>query len=673
MAYAPVSFMIRSLKNDVVALEYPINYFMSQCIHNGEIPYWFNTWAMGFPLQSNLTWGIFSTPQMVFCSVFKYDIFILHIELMFFVLMAGWGMFYLLKKFFIKDEGIALILACSYMLSGFITGSGQWMLYISAAAFIPFVLSSLIQLLRNPSFKHAMLFAVVYFMMFTSVYAAFNIITTYCLFIFTIWHLLNPGIEKSKRIGQLKYLGLALIITSLFCLPCILSTIELLQYMSRGKPLSANTNFFNSNYLPLSGISSMLLPFSSVKMRLPNTEGTMFNSYAGLFTVLTLPVAIAQTIKEKNRTALAIALVALLFLLISFGSILPVRNALNILPGFSYFRNPGLFRLYFIFFLIIYIAIAFRNFSWKEIFDLNQAVFPRHLRLGFFILLLFCLVALVLHFSDGKNLSFSSLQGLIKNISYPQTVFINALIQIVFLVTIFLFTSIAKYKLAKIFIIGELIVNTLFCTPYFTVSSYSLPEVNNILHSVKGFPVQKQKVNEAAAIYRDEKGNEWANVNIFHKEVSVNESYRGPLVLKNFSKFADDSSVAKKVFDHALLFPGDSTDNKNEIKLILQRPTHIKIEVIATEATSVTVMQNYFPGWKVYYNDKKLELVKNNKPGMSVNIPAGKGTIDFIFSKRSVWVTALLLHLIVICFLFIYIYQIIKGKLRSSFPSLQNQ
>src|SRR5215475_5102496 len=104
LAFAPVSFMIYALKNDIIVLEYPINYYMSQCIHNGEIPYWFNTWGMGFPLQSNLTWGIFSTPQILFCSVFNYNIYILHIEFIFFVLLSGWSMFYLLKKSLLKDD-----------------------------------------------------------------------------------------------------------------------------------------------------------------------------------------------------------------------------------------------------------------------------------------------------------------------------------------------------------------------------------------------------------------------------------------------------------------------------------------------------------------------------------------------------------------------------------------
>ena len=62
------------------------------------------------------------------------------------------------------------------MLSGFMTGSTQWLLYITAAAFIPLVISSLLQLLHSPTSRHAFQFAVFYTLMFTSVYAAFNII-----------------------------------------------------------------------------------------------------------------------------------------------------------------------------------------------------------------------------------------------------------------------------------------------------------------------------------------------------------------------------------------------------------------------------------------------------------------------------------------------------------------
>jgi len=671
LAFAPVSFMLRSLKNDVVALEYPINHFMSQCIRNGEIPYWFNTWAMGFPLQSNLTWGIFSTPQMLFCSIFNYDIFTLHIEFMFFVLMAGWGMYYLLKKYFLNDETISLLLSCCYMLSGFITGSGQWMLYISAAAFIPFVVSALLQLLKTPSLRHAVLFSVFYFLMFTSAYAAFNIISTYCLVLFTIGYFFSVGEERLKKIKQLKYISLAGILAALLCLPCLLSTVELLNNISRGNPITSNAGFFNSNYLHPYGLGSMLFPFSSVKMSFQNTEGTMLDTYAGLFTLLILPVTIMQAIKEKNRKALILLMSSIFFLLISFGSLLPLRNALNILPGFSYFRHPAIFRYYFIFFLIIYLAAALRNISWETIFNLKNGQYSRILKLCFLALALLCIIGLLLNSNSIR--SFDSASQLIKNISFSQSIFISAAIQLFFLSVIFYISFRKQFRFIKLFFAAELIVNTILCTPYFVVSSYSLPQVNSIFHSEKGFPLQHEKINHVTTTYIDEKSNRWSNVNIFHKKVSANESYRGPLELKKFSLYPNEGTTSNQLFDHHLVFSeNDSMEGNERVNVILQHPTHIKVQVNTNDPTTITAMQNYFPGWKAYYNDKYVKFIKTDIPGLTVAVPKGIGTVDFIYSKRNIWITALLLHLFTIFFLLNYIAWKIK-KIRSSFLSLPSR
>ncbi|MBK6938244.1 MAG: hypothetical protein IPH18_16295 [Chitinophagaceae bacterium] len=57
--------MMFTIKNDVLMIEYPIQHFISESLRNGNYPLWFNTWGMGFPLQSVLSWGVFSTPQML--------------------------------------------------------------------------------------------------------------------------------------------------------------------------------------------------------------------------------------------------------------------------------------------------------------------------------------------------------------------------------------------------------------------------------------------------------------------------------------------------------------------------------------------------------------------------------------------------------------------------------
>jgi hypothetical protein len=655
LAFAPVSFMQYALKNDITAIEYPINYFISQSIHNLEVPYWFNTWGMGFPLQSNLTWGIYSTPQVVFSTVFNYNIYVLHIEFMFFILLSGWGMFHLLKKFLVKDETLALILSICYMLSGFIVGSSQWLLYITAAAFIPILINSLLQLLHSPSLRTAMLFAVVYCLMFTSVYAAFNIITTYSLIVFLLIYLSTLKTSKKEKIKQVIYLGLAGMLTAVLCFPCLYYTAELLNYIDRGNGIG-NTEFFNSNYLHPASLSGMLLPFSSVKMSFANTEGTMFHSYAGLFTLLFLPVAVRQVIKEKSRPAIILLVATLLFLLFSFGGITPLRNALNILPGFSYFRNPGIFRLYFIIALIFFLGITFKNISWNDLLDKQNRV----LKSTFYILAATCLIVLLMNISVLKTFSSSSVNELIKNISYKQAIVASAAIQLVILLTLFFLIIKKHFKPAKLLFIADMIVNTIICTPYFTVSSYSLADINKIYASQNEFPVQRLKVNETPTTFTDNKMNTWYNVNVYQKQVSSNDSYRGPLTLKQFSSFLSDTALSK-TFDHGIVFAGaDTGATNNKIVTVLQEPTHIRVSLEIHDETTITAMQNYFPGWKAYYNDRPVEFINKDKPGLTVSVPKGVGTVDFKYEKKEVWLSALILHFVIIIFLLFQFYLIIK-------------
>lgn len=668
LAFAPVSFMLKSLKNDIVAIEYPINYFLSQCMHSGEIPYWFNTWGMGFPLHSSLTWGIFSTPQILFCAIFDYNIYTLHIEFIFFLLMAGWGMYYLLKKYFLHDEKISLVLSICYMLSGFMVGSTQWLLYITAASFLPFAVISLLNLLRTPSFKNALQLAVIYTMMFTSVYAAFNIITTYSFILFVIIFLWQQKSDKKTKLASFNYIALAGIFTLLLCGPCIYYTTELLSYIDRGSAINSNISFFNSNYLHPSALSSMLLPFSSVRMSFPGTEGTMLNTYAGLFVLLLVPGAIAETVKVKNKTAILMFALSLLFLLISFGGITPVRNVFNILPGFSYFRHAAIFRLYFLLSLIIFLATSLRNKSFEELFDFKNNRFAKKNHYFLWLLMTTFITVLFFNVKSFSSLSFISVNGFIKNINLSQTIFISSFIQLVILTAILVTAKTKRFRITKLLLVSDLILNTLVCTPFFSVSSYSLPEVNNILYSKKGFPVQETNINEAAATYTDDKMNRWMNVNIFAKEISYADSYRGPLTLKDFSHFKTDSINAISLFNKKLVFAVD--DSIGTVQILLQKPDYVSVKANLTKPTEVILMQNSYPGWKAYYNGQETDLIKNGKTGITISVSKGKAFIEFRYKRTFAWITALLLHLIIISFLLWRIINLIKRKFFTpSFPS----
>lgn len=658
IAFAPISFMLRAMKNDVIALEYPINHFISQSIRHGEVPYWFNTWGMGFPLQSNLTWSMYSTPQVFFSSVSNYNIYTLHIEFLFFILLSGWGMFYLLKRFVLQDEQMAKLLAICYMLSGFMVGSTQWLLYITAAAFIPLLLAALMHLLERPSVKNALLLAVCYTVMFTSVYAAFNIITSYGLIVFIAIWLWNHRKEKQENNHRMRYLLLSGIVTAALCFPCLYFTLELLSNLDRGTSVANDTAFFNSNYLHPGALSSLLFPFSSVKMNYSNTEGTMLNSYTGLFTIIVLPLAVQIALRQRNKAALLLAGAALLFLLTAFGDITPVRKILNILPGFSFFRNPAIFRFYFILSLILLLATACRKEKFTELIQ------SKPIRYTVLVLAVISLVIVLMNAGRFQTLFPFLVTDFITKSSFSQVLLISSVIQLLILLKAFVLIRIKAWKLLTLLFAGDLVLNTLLCTPFFSVSSYTPAEVNNILQSTPGFPVQQERPSDVASVFKDEKGNEWQNVNVFSKKVSTAEAYWGPLILKNIYPQGMHNAS-----DKPLVYANNDT-GFSHVKVTEQRPNHVQAIAELAKADTITLLQNYYPGWRVYVNNQKAELVTKGRPGLSVIAQAGRTTIDFRYERKAAWLYALCLHLFIIFFCAWYCIQLLrKRSFISSSPS----
>ncbi len=658
LALAPVSFMLQALKNDILALEYPINYFISNAIRHGEFPLWFNTWGEGFPLHSTLSWGIFSTPRMIFSSLFDYNLYTLHAEFIFYVLLSGWGMFYLLKTSILKEEKISLLLAIGYMLSGFTVGSSQWLLYISAAAFLPLIVSSFLTLLRYPSFANSLKAAAVYTLMFTSVYAAFSIIITYGIFIFvaaSIWRA-----RKNKQMWQalMKQSAITLLLILLFCIPVLLFTLEVVGQISRGGGIDVTSDFFCSNYLHPAALSSMLLPFSSVKMHFFNTESMMQNTYAGLFTLLTAPVALVTAWKQKNRIAFILLGMALFFLATSFGDLMPVRKLLNLLPGFTYFRNPALFRLFFIFLLLMFIACSFSDKKTEQVFQ-NPLFLPVTGIVGAILLVLLFLNR---HAVSGVfNQSFFSA---FHNMTFSAAVILSSALQIcILLLTVFLVRK-GKWKPAVWVFCADLVVNTLLCTPFFSVSSYSLNKVLHILPIEKGFAVQSGNLSLFPATVKDDRGNTWHNVNVFRGVVSLEESYRGPLVLTSIHK-----TSGFEASDKPLVYA--SCDSfETSVQILIQHPSHVRVAFQTATECDITLQQNYFKGWKAYLNGVPLAITVKNRPGITVHVPAGSGQVDFRYDRKEIKLTAIVLHFaILLCFIAGGLIPRYKKKFKSSSPS----
>jgi hypothetical protein len=656
LAYLPVCLMIFSLKNDILALEFPIKYFISECLHNGVQPFWFNTWGMGFPLESIITWSIFSPLQFLWGALFHYSLYTLHAEFIFYVSLCGCSFYYLLKRHIMKDRKLTFLLAVCYMLSGFIVSSSQWLLYISAAAFLPLIVSLMLSLLKSPSLRSSILFTCFFYCMITGIYVAFSIIICYILFGILLFYVIYQIQKKQSLKHLVVYLGLAVCLCIILLIPALLSSLNVLNHIQRGDPITTDVQFFSSNYFHPKGLSSLLFPFSSVRIHAANTEPLMQDCYIGLFPILLAPL----WLKNRNgfaRTEIIILAISIIFILISFGSLTPIRSWLNILPGFSYFRNAALFRIFFIFFFLIFISLRLKGLQWKDIFELK--VYKRSI-IGITIgLLSIILLLLIFNVIGIKNLSISNLKGLVTGISLSQTYLVNGLIQIFFLLVIVFFLIRNKRKLFELTLISDLILNTLICTPFFTVSSYSVNQVEHLINRTKGFPIQNTEVSQVPVTIQ--KGSAiWYNTNVFRKEVSSTDSYWGPLVLKNHETNLDDTII----FNHPIIFSPQL--DSSEFKITLEEPNHIKAIVLKDKASDIILQQNYIQGWKAYKDHQPISIDTTYKSQMKIHVTS-PGTIEFIYNKGSLLIMAVIIDILILLALiilyFIKLRRLHKGSL----------
>ena len=173
--------------------------------------------------------------------------------------------------------------------------------------------------------------------------------------------------------------------------------------------------------------------------------------------------------------------------------------------------------------------------------------------------------------------------------------------------------------------------------------------MQQILKSPEGFPLQDSAPGNVSATWIDKKGNPWHNINTFRKEVSNEISMTGPLMLHEVADFLEDNEKKKILSEKEIVFIADKAINNNDsITIIQQKPNKVVANLSLATEREIILQQSFFPGWKAYYNGKEIPIGKKWKPFVSVNAPAGSGTLLFVFEKKWLIILSALLHLIII-------------------------
>lgn len=676
LAYWPLTFGVFSVKNDAIHYFLPYRFNISEAIRHGEMPFWSPYIYLGNPVYGDMQSGAWNPVVWIFSAIGRYDITLFHFENLLYIFLAGMGMYKLVNRL-TQHTQTALLIAVSYMLSGFMLG-GQLINWLAAAAFFPFVIHYYLQTLKSASLSNGVKTGVALYLLLTAGYPSFFITTGYILLLLFIITVITRFKNKEDiTVSWTRLLLNQLLIAAVFtglALPAIVSYIDLLPYYSRG----SGTTYYDtlSNSFEWQHLLSLIYP-TAVKANniVSATDITCRSVYMGIF-----PVVILAAFRPKlSRRNILLILLIVFSLLFSLGDATPVRKlCYDLLPGMNTFRHPSQMRLFFIFALLLLAMPGVKSFLKNS--DARKKTKSTVL---IFIALIGIAVITALFdpgiFKQLRAFSFSqariALKNMIDSASLSDTLFINGLIQLVFLITFFLLLKkVNRAGKAFAFLwITNLFVLAQFALPISFVSKTPAREINKLIHaSPAGFPI----ANLEHSLDSNSKDalNNFDKISLacfYNKKIGISRIAYSPSFLKEQDDFLNsillykyvaskpvvyladsvlqtgDSSVLKtgkcNYATTALpLVVADSCSNANKAIIKKISSNYFEIEADTYSTCMLVLTQSYHHYWKANVDGLNMPIYKVNTGFMGIVIPAGKHKVVFRFvpvnTIKAIWV-----------------------------------
>ncbi|NOT51634.1 MAG: YfhO family protein [Chitinophagaceae bacterium] len=664
LAYWPLTFGIFSVKNDAIHYFLPYRFHISEAIRNGEMPFWSPYIYLGNPMYGDMQSGSWNPIVWFFSLIGRYDVTLFHYENLLYIFLAGVGM-YKLSNRLVQHSHTALLIAVSYMLSGFML-SGQLINWLAAAAFIPLAIHYYLQTLQSPKFGPAIKTGIALFFLLTAGYPSFFIAIIYILLLLFVLAVIQRFKNKEQAVVPWKKFSLQhLLIILVFAglsLPAIVSFIDLLPYYQRGSGTTYSDTVVNS--FDPQHLLSLIFP-SSIKATdvISTTDITLRNIYIGIFTILVL-LAFPPKMNRRNLLLILLALFAFLF---SLGDATPIRKiCYKIIPLMDTFRHPSQMRLFFIFAALLLAAPGLKKLLAEKISSIDL----RKVRTTAWIGVTILLVITVFTFFKSPildqlpGLDSAGIKQFLENISLADAFFINGIIQMVSLILFILWLKkysrnkkiFASLWIANLFIMAQLVL------PISFVGNTSPKEINAFLHaSPKGFPLNGLDRSLAENSRGDLDQYEKISLATFYnKKIGISRVSYSPAFLDEQDEFLKSDALYNYVASKPVAYLADSflshtdtaslnqgtgcsyaiadvflgntrctTDRKATLKKI--SANHFEIETESDLNCLLVLTQSYHHHWKVWIDGSKDTIYRANHAFMSTPLSPGHHKVVFKF------------------------------------------
>lgn len=644
IAYLPVTSFLFALKNDAFTGYFPPKFFMSESIHAGYLPLWNPYINYGLPQYGDMSSGFWSPVTWLVASTIGYNAYSFTIEEVFYLFMAGMGMYYLTSCWGLKNK-TRLIAGIAYMCSGYMVGHLQHFNWIAGAAFLPWCLYTYLNALKNTHAINLLKLALTFSLFFSSAHPGLIIGVIYFFLFIFLASVLNKIFTGHKPVRIIKETGVTNLIILctilLFIIGPVIGYLEVLPHISRSGKLSiasigdgATLQSWISTILPLAVTKNDAFYATDISIR---------NSYFGLLFILLL---LSGIFYKKTKWQHLLLIIGIFFLLLSGEAF--KKFSFNYLPLIGHVRLSGEFRIFAIFSFILFSAIQLDK-TYKE----GVRTSLRYCFSFLMILLSIALLYSFYHIMLTKDSIFyhniiytdqewrAALKQTIDCITGYDAMFFQGIVQMFILSAIY--NALKKGKKTKVFYLAimEITFACLVNIPFTGVGKASVKEVESILSLAPGgFPAPPLNPTNTNNTISDEKTKLVGHWSFYNKEIGVAGMVPYPTVLKNtVTYFQQDNTLLDT---KPYLF----ADNTYAIPVITHyEPNEIIFSVEAPAGTTFTYKQNHYPYWTAFINNESVQIDRAFQAFLSVTTATeGKQEIEFRFKNNKMVFLIILSH-----------------------------
>ena len=665
VGYYQVAFFQNTLKWDVTDQYYPWRMFVVQCLRNGILPFWNPYEQFGYPMHADPQSGVWY-PVVWLMSLFgPYTLYSVQIEFMLHIIGGGIGMLFLLQRFHINPF-IAFINSIAYMFCGLFVGNAQHLTFTIAACWLPFVILAFKNMAEHNHWRFALHFALFGYLLVSGGYPAFAIILFYILLTVSVFLFIRNRQSKHWMKRFLLHSILAVVLLLLCSSGILYSVFQSSDYLARAEGLSFKVASFGP-FSPQSLISLMFPLASARDSEFFGTDISMSSVFIGM-----LPLAgfLLFIIRPKSRSAWLILAATIIMLLASFGSYTPVFGWLyNTFPMLDLFRFPSVYRLFFIIGIMLLSGMAL---SAPDAFS----------RLKLPLATLGGIAAVTTVFFWIKNTqdwNFKPWHDAFNNISFTQAIALQGFIQLLFIVMMLLAILIkdrAKILMSMIILSAANVIAAAQLNIPVTVT-YNL-KTSEVAKEVKEKAVADFPVPEVRPVLLNNDSGGWVspfwrNLNLFKKQPAW-DGYNS-FQLKNYVNFVDDESLRQRQIANNWIYFSDTviayseepiivapaslhnvsyvpankagylniqptSDKKISVKKFI--PGKIIVDAEAKAPSALTLMQQYYHGWKIYDNGKEVKPIITDYLFMTIPLTQGSHQIEYCYENKPIYYTLLL-------------------------------